>query len=85
MKTLISKNDQATIRPVAYAIAMLMAGATQTQVKSLSPIDVTGNADTYNVKSVNTGTRTDTPIEQTSQSVITVQPSAVGSLPYTQP
>ena len=77
MNTLISKKYKAKMRPVAYAIAMVMAGATQAQVTSLSPIEVTGNTDGYNIKNISTGTRTDTPIEQVPQSVITVPKSMI--------
>ena len=77
MKTVNKGHTQTNLRPVTMAIWALMASAAQAQVTSMPAMDITATPDGYIVKSTNAGTRTDTPLEQIPQSVITVPKSMI--------
>lgn len=72
MKTIETSSCNCVLRPIAVAITLLVAGHSSAQVATLSEVVVVGEQETYAVTRSTAGTRTDTPVEQIPQSVISV-------------
>jgi len=58
--------------PIALAVTLLAASHAGAQVVTLPEVTVSAQSDTYKVSRSSAATRTDTPIEQTPQSVVVI-------------